>query len=113
AGVNDCARVPVKSTHALVASSGIGSPHDRVICAIGGRHPRRTLTGLAHVPRRNYRRRGCGSKFVSGNSVAGSTKNKICALTCAIGGSRLSSNRSSHLRRRNRRGDPAEITTIE
>ena len=113
AGVNDCARVAVKSAQALVTASRVCCPHDRVICAIGGGDPGRTLTVLAHVPRRNYRRRVCGSNSVSGNSAAGSAKNKICALPRAIGGSRLSSNRSSHLRRRNRRSNAAEIASVK
>ena len=76
AGVNDCARVAVKPAQALVTASRVCCPHDRVICAIGRGDPGRTLTVLAHVPRRNYRRRVCGSNSVSGNSAAGSTKTK-------------------------------------
>ncbi len=62
---------------------------------------------------RNYRGRVCGSNSVSGNSAGGSAKNKICALARAIRGSRLSSNRSSHLRRRNRRSNAAEIASVK
>src|SRR5437763_5939786 len=113
AGVNDCTRVAVKSTHALVTVSRVCCPHDRVIYAIGRGDPGGALTVLAYVPRRNYRGRVCGSNSVSGNSTAGSAKDKICALARAIRGSRLSSNRSSHLRRRNRRSNAAEIVSVK
>ena len=80
---NDCAGVAIVAVQTLVGP-GADHAHNRIIDPISSCNPRRALTVLANGPSRNYGGRIRRSNFISRNSAAPVTKNKISPLAGTV-----------------------------
>src|SRR4029453_16169358 len=103
---------PIIAVQALVAP-GADHPHNPIIGPISSCNPRRALSVLALGPSRNYGGRICGSNFISRNSAAPVTKNKIRRLVSTVSGSRLTSHGIGNVGGGDRCGDAAKIVAVK